>query len=198
MFENKAKAAYPWPRNLLEELSLGETWGENVRATLECLLSLPEFGRDGQIVLAYYRDDRSYREVGEMFEVSHERVRQIIREMIYKLRHPHYRGVLEHGIIRYAAMEAGKAWRAGYEAGQKSQQKPIATIADECILGMSVDELGLSPRSRNALRRSNLTTLRDVAALSAYQLKCVRGLGEKSRKEILAVLGAWNLRLTLA
>lgn len=53
---------------------------------------------------------------------------------------------------------------------------------------MSIDELGLSDRARNALRRNGIETVEYLLELTPRQLLCVRGVGKKLAAEIMSVL----------
>ena len=48
----------------------------------------------------------------------------------------------------------------------------------------TIDHLGLSKRSSNALKRAGLMTLKDLRGITTDNLKSIRGLGETSLKEI--------------
>lgn len=48
----------------------------------------------------------------------------------------------------------------------------------------TIDRLGLSKRSSNALKRAGLMTLKDLRGITTDKLKSIRGLGETSLKEI--------------
>ena len=48
----------------------------------------------------------------------------------------------------------------------------------------TIDHLGLSKRSSNALKRAGLMTLKDLHGITTDNLKSIRGLGEWGLKEI--------------
>jgi len=48
-----------------------------------------------------------------------------------------------------------------------------------------IEELNLSPRDYNALKREGIDTVEQILALKPNQLLCIRGVGVKSMYEIL-------------
>lgn len=55
--------------------------------------------------------------------------------------------------------------------------------------GTLIKDLNFSARSQNALEKNGITTLEQLQALNAEQIKNLDGLGEKSVKEVLAAIG---------
>ncbi len=49
----------------------------------------------------------------------------------------------------------------------------------------TIDNLGLSPRSSNALKRAGLMTIRDINGIKLEKLKNIKGLGDSCVNEIL-------------
>lgn len=66
---------------------------------------------------------------------------------------------------------------------------------DEAILDMSIDDLDLSSRSLNCLKKAGVKTLRDLTNMTEKELLEVKSLGEKSFEEIKDVLSKFNLSL---
>ena len=53
---------------------------------------------------------------------------------------------------------------------------------------MTLDDLELSVRAYNCLKRADKTTLRIIMAMSKKELSCVRNLGKKSFDEVIAMV----------
>lgn len=68
--------------------------------------------------------------------------------------------------------------------------------AMEKTLEMSVEELDLSPRSYNCLKRANIHTVSELKSKTKAELKKVRNLGEKSLEEIVNRLTDLDLSLS--
>ena len=60
---------------------------------------------------------------------------------------------------------------------------------------MSIDELELSVRSYNCLKREGVETIRDLVKLSEQDLTNIRNFGVKSIEEIKDVLAEYGLSL---
>ena len=65
----------------------------------------------------------------------------------------------------------------------------------EKALEMTVEDLDLSVRSSNCLRRANINTVEDLVSKSENELKKVRNLGNKSLEEIVLKLKSLGLSL---
>jgi DNA-directed RNA polymerase subunit alpha len=63
------------------------------------------------------------------------------------------------------------------------------------LLGRSVEELELSVRSGNCLRRANIKTLGELVARSEQEMLKYRNFGKQSLKEISEILSGMNLQL---
>ncbi len=66
---------------------------------------------------------------------------------------------------------------------------------DDDILDKSIDELGLSVRSLNCLKRAGKKTLRDLAASEEGELMKLKNFGQKSLEEVKRVLAEHGLSL---
>jgi DNA-directed RNA polymerase subunit alpha len=60
---------------------------------------------------------------------------------------------------------------------------------------MSLEDLDLSVRSYNCLKRNGLKTVQDLCNMKESELMTVRNLGKKSYKEILDKLASFGLSL---
>lgn len=63
------------------------------------------------------------------------------------------------------------------------------------LLEMSIEDLELSPRSSNCLKRANINTIEDLTKKTKEELGRVRNMGQKSLDEIITKLGVLNLNL---
>ena len=66
----------------------------------------------------------------------------------------------------------------------------------EKVLEMSIDELELSVRSYNCLKRAGINTVEELTNKTAEDMMKVRNLGRKSLEEVLAKLKELNLSLS--
>jgi len=63
------------------------------------------------------------------------------------------------------------------------------------VLQMSIDDLDLTVRSNNCLRRAGINTVEDIINKTEEELNCVRNLGTKSLEEIKEKINALGLHL---
>jgi len=65
----------------------------------------------------------------------------------------------------------------------------------EKVLEMTIEELDLSVRSYNCLKRAGINTVMELANKSEDEMMKVRNLGRKSLEEVKAKLDELNLEL---
>jgi DNA-directed RNA polymerase subunit alpha len=65
----------------------------------------------------------------------------------------------------------------------------------EKVLEMNIDELELSVRSYNCLKRAGINTVQELTSKTPEDMMKVRNLGRKSLEEVLAKLRELNLGL---
>ena len=63
------------------------------------------------------------------------------------------------------------------------------------MLNMTIEELDLSVRSFNCLKRANINTVADLVSKTEDEMIKVRNLGRKSLEEVKLKLQAMNLSL---
>ena len=63
------------------------------------------------------------------------------------------------------------------------------------VLDMTIDELELSVRSYNCLKRAGINTVEELCNKSPEEMMKVRNLGKKSLDEVLAKLNELGLKL---
>lgn len=73
---------------------------------------------------------------------------------------------------------------------EKQTEVPETTVKD-----MSIDELELSVRSYNCLKRANINTVKELCSKTPEEMMKVRNLGRKSLEEVLAKLKELGLSL---
>lgn len=191
-----------YPINLLDEIAGGKWEDElpyDIIGSLEYVLcQLPE--REGRVIHARFRDEKTLREIATSENLSRERIRQIKERAIKKLAHPLRRDYLIYGV-------KGMENRAVQQAVSQQLNTAIKSILDIAVkLGNTlpdslsslkftkIDELDLSVRAYNCLYRAGKRTLEDVCALSLDELAKVRNLGKKAFDEVVEVVHKHNLK----
>jgi DNA-directed RNA polymerase subunit alpha len=81
------------------------------------------------------------------------------------------------------------------ELNQKVFVAPKEEKEENNLLNLSIDELDLSVRSYNCLKRANINTIGELVKHSTEDLMKVRNLGKKSLEEIVSKLEQMGLSL---
>ena len=176
-----------YPDNLLYDIFGGE-WEyprpADFDGSLEYVLhSLTE--RERRILDFRYKDGLTFEEIGKHFCVTRERIRQIHAKSLRKLHRPDRLNYLKYGVSGVIARQTETAREAAL-ASLPKQDKPE---------DITLEELGLSVRSYNCLKRAGMDTLREVSEMTFDELCHVRNLGKRSIDEICAVLTNYGIRL---
>lgn len=154
-------------------------------------------------ILLRFMYGKTLNEVGELTGVTTERARQRQKKGLLVLgRNPRRRylrlGV--KGIIdEESKLAKESAYKEGYVAGrfEESRVQEFERSLPNDISkryfqtqpsSVTIEELNLSVRSFNCLKRSGLVTLADILELTVSDLKTIRNLGLKSANEIQFVL----------
>lgn len=177
-----------YPDNLLYDIFGGE-WEyprpADFDGSLEYVLHLLT-ERERRVLDFRYKDGLTFEEIGNHFCVTRERIRQIHAKSFRKLRHPGRLNYLKYGVSGVIARQTESAREAALASLPKLDIKPE---------DITLEELELSVRSYNCLKRAGINTLRDVAEMTFDELCHVRNLGKKSVDEICAVLTGYGIRL---
>jgi DNA-directed RNA polymerase subunit alpha len=106
--------------------------------------------------------------------------------------------------IAYAAALATEHFRYFIDFGRVPQQRALPAEGVSISGGLRlklerlIDDLGLSVRSLNSLKNSNIRTLRDLVEFSEEELLKVKNVGEKAVAEIAELLQREGLRFGMA
>lgn len=223
----------PWPYNLLDDLLAKKPYGNRDKeedfwgdiltdsqalGLEQAIASLAV--REQDAVKAYYHDGLNLEQVGNQFNVTRERARQIIAKAVRKLRHPS-----RFNLIRYGADYKDKLISSNeklaeieretqeLQARKEELTKQVhnLTCTRESILAeicasaagmmdgsvqpkdgrkatgvVTLDEMELSVRSWNCLKRAGVNTLPDlVDKMKSGELVKIRNLGKRSILELL-------------
>ena len=157
--------------------------------------------RERRALELYFEEEKTLKEIGKEFGVTQERIRQIVSKAIRKMRNPIRVKLIRNGpkmqeLQRLEQIEAEIAARKERinerlaeleqlenQANDKMEdlrQRTAKTLIDR------IDDLDLSVRSYNCLRRANCDTITQVIDLFENgKIFGVRNLGKKSIAEII-------------
>ena len=195
---------YPWPYNLMKEVFYERQdtqWldVDQLDGLRYALSTLTE--REENCIRLYYESGKNLEEVGNIYNVTRERIRQVIKHGERKLRHPSRANYIRNGYLvasKELYQRAFDRWlpeieRARFDAEQKiAEYKALANDEEVKPIfdkrNMDIADLELSVRPYNCLRRASLNTVGDILEKKPEYMMRVRNLGRKSLEEVYAKL----------
>ncbi|MBT7088494.1 hypothetical protein HN928_06000, partial [bacterium] len=81
---------------------------------------------------------------------------------------------------------------------KEEKEKNSGEQKQEAALGMEIDELELSARSSNCLKKAGIATVAELIAKNPDELVEIKNFGKRSADEINNKLKQYGLSLTLA
>lgn len=207
----------PYPYNLLDDIIRPVVRGreegrwemplnQDQEAGLsEAISSLTE--REQGMLLAYYEGENTLEQVGKMYDVTRERVRQVIAKAVRKLRHPVRLNQIRYGLegckketeveLRKDMLSKDERTLDEWEEELMHRRLFLEQFADglnvsstpkqESVYLLPIEEMDLSVRSFNCLRRAGCYTLGDICDIAREgNLHKLRNVGKKSIEEILS------------
>ena len=146
--------------------------------------------KEADCIIHFFKNNYTLERLGNKYGISRERVRQIIAVGLKKFAHH----VRTYEARRQA--EADLADRRSFREQLIEEYKKNGVITSEMnyefgelIIGTyqqdsSIEDLGLSVRSYNSLRRGGIKTINDLIAHTERELLQIRTMGKKSIREI--------------
>ena len=196
-----------FPENLLDDIGLeiyqkcSEEAIENVLNNLQSFLH----PRLASCITLRYKEHQTLEEIGKMYGTTRERIRQLCCKALY---------IIKHQLLSYEKTEWEKKKleevRDIAERQEKElteyREKALAFLKEFGIYGSEqelafgkvvnmngqpiiengkIEDLDLSVRSYNCLRRARVESIKDLCNMTESDLMKVRNLGRKSFKEII-------------
>lgn len=151
-------------------------------------------------VLKYrFVDLMTYEKVGKLYNITRERIRQVEAKALRKLRHPNRRKYLKYGVSgiienirtdyynRFADLESKLI-----ELCKLNEKTADEVIRDNELrkkyAPTKIEDMDLSVRSYNCLKRAGIDNIKQIASLSYEELIHIRNLGKHSVEEIIEKL----------
>jgi len=158
--------------------------------------------READILKMRYSEKMTLKQIGKIYGIGQERVRQIEAKALRKMRHPS-RTVLYKSVSVKEFRDQKEAYQklsADYElirtAFENIAAKPASQIVEISeILQTPIEEVNFSTRTYNCLYRAGKNTLGDIVEMTERELMNVRNLGRKSADEVKQVLKEYGLEL---
>lgn len=181
---------YPW--NLAAEVmrineeDSQELYSVYIPALIESMSDLSD--RESEILTMRYKHHMTLEQVANAVGVTRERVRQVEARAIRKLRHPrHWKHWQLDTMERYiAAEEKASALELENMRLRSLVPEPEPDKEKPNVYLVTIEDLELSVRSYNCLKRAGYETLGDLVGKTTADLAKCRNLGRKSMEEVIA------------
>ena len=153
-----------FPENILEEIGINKVSEKKIDYSelamdqmkgLQYAVSQMKV-RDSMILLCRYEDKMTYKEIGERFSISGERVQQLVAKGLRKLRHPMRYSYIVWGYDTYNQMLAEKRKQVA-----RLKKEDIEKSGDD-ILQIDLAALQLSIKTWNILNRIGIHTIGEL------------------------------------
>ena len=176
-----------WPYNLYQDIFMTETDKNKLELERDVLTAISYIEREKwrDIILYRYRDKMTLEMIAGKYNISRDRVRQIINKILAALRRNASRVILEYGLNDYAQMKKQDVMEL-YNNKQKELNKHGK--------GLNIDYLELSIRPYNCLRRAGITYIDDLLNKSPEDIVKIKNLGKRSFIEIMDKLKEFNYK----
>lgn len=191
-----------WPLGLLDDLfgypDALPVLPPDFEGSLAYTLSLLEPIKR-ELILERYKERMTYIDIVSRRTFGSERARQIVARGMRELRHPSRLRFIKYGVaavmIKEKETAAAKARERATEEAvrnylfETAKEAEKGIIKDKAVLyKVRLENVNLSTRTYNCLRRACCETIGDVMAMTGDQLMRIRGLGLGSQNEIVTKL----------
>lgn len=158
--------------------------------------------REYEVLMYRYNSKMTLGAIGEIYGLSVERMRQIECKALRKLRTPSRWNYIKLGVAGYWQQRKKQyydqgyrvGYLEGYETGVKDEKAgKVNAYANNPALNLIIENLELSTRAFQCLRRMNCDRIGDVAAKDADSIVKVRNMGRKTMDEIARALHKRNI-----
>lgn len=189
----------------LVTLPKGQYMPVDVHRSLKKVLREHFTERERKVLISRGIRKMSVEQIGKELNVTRERIRQIEAKALRKFRKRNLRNQVFLGIDYYKRFEEAKNegrkiasqemtdmledFKTLYYKEKKQEliQSEKSRIYQQ-VMETSIEDMGLSTRSKNCLRRKKLFTIGDIIHLKKSDLMEIRCLGKRSYDEIIRAL----------
>ena len=196
----------PYPINLaiavLCEENIPEQFPEDLCLGMEYVLKTLT-PQETEVLKGKYQNSQTNQQIATAMNLSRERIRQIHDKGLRKLRYPNRSIYIRYGLSAALKKEKQRereqfesakklAYDEGYEKGYADACRQNSVSFEElseqtqnfALWSLPIEKLDLSVRSFNALRRTGVYTIRDLAKLTFSEVTKIRNIGVASIREI--------------
>ena len=187
----------PYPANLwsavLSKTIIQEELPHDWEATIEYMYEAVKSQRQREIINHFFQYKLTLEEIGEMYGISREGIRQNIIKTIRRFRHPLNIRVMKYGIARVIQMKEQHI--GAWEMEGSSNSNTLEPTDSSYLNRIPLDELSLPNRVYNCLRRNGISTIGLLLNYTSNDLMKMRNMGNGGINIIKASLENVSLRL---
>lgn len=176
------------------ELNYNESdiWEENLKYALEQVTP-----REKKVIEEYFKG-LTLEKIGEYLGVTRERARQILIKGLKRIFYRRYT-IFTKKDLRALNEEFEEVFRERRKEIEELRKMDIATVkekyGEELATKSPIEELLLSVRSYNCLKRAKIDTIEELTEKTEEEMMKIRNLGRKSLREIIRKLEEIGLGL---
>ena len=203
---------FPYPENLFRTIEEGRShifFPETITADMKtglfyAMCHLSE--REHDMLLMRFQHNKTLECIAKKYEISPNRIQQIIHKAIRQLAGPALRKMYENGMLHYINTTVNQIvdtkltqltkdeYERGYKEGYSDAEYERPTNPKIIGFDMPIEELGLSARPYNALIRAGNKTIGDLWSYTDYKdILRIRNVGAVSLEEISRKLDNFGL-----
>jgi RNA polymerase sigma factor (sigma-70 family) len=197
---------HAYPYNAMDEIGIAQAEEADF---LSALASISP--REQEVVTKFYGEGMTLQGIGNLYGVGRERIRQILAKAMRRI-YLRIRVTVPNRNARAEAEARIRAERYSIEAHRRElvdEFKKTHVYTDDMRIefgepkvlrgveryyNVPIEELDLSIRARNCLRRSGISTIGQLTEMTEIDLMRVRNLGRKSAKEVMDAMRRKELR----
>ena len=159
----------------------------DIDETIEYLLHIifSNTPNDADILRKHFKYGKTYTDIACEYQDTEEHIQHLANRAIGKFQYPTCIDCLGKGIFKVIMQNRGFFGRFSGNNDVPDFVTPVTEI----------DDLSLSVRSENALRRAGINTIADLEKMTTKELLGIRNLGKRSYDEIVSMLRLYNIGL---
>lgn len=184
--------------SLVERNNLNDANYDIMISNLDYALSNRLTPREEYVLKLYYSSDSMSLElVAKDLGVTTERVRQILVKALRRLRHSSFKIFSYYDFKEYDSLYKEELAKRIQEIEfiKNASEDIILSLTKDHASSIKIEELELSLRSYNCLKRANINTIEELISKTQEDLLKVRNLGRKSIREIVEKLKSFGYEL---
>lgn len=184
---NFLSVVYGWSENTVKERT-------NVKTLAGFYYVMSTIAERYRIIIElYYRDNKSFREIGDSIELSGSRIYQLRQRAIRIFNGVSNRSIIYRGPMEYFEVKAGERANVAYQQGYVAGYNDCSEQKQHAFENPSVKEMNLSVRLYHCLVRDGIEDLKQLYATDPKHLMDIRCFGAKCLDELIDVLRLYNL-----